>query len=171
VGKLCDISEFLDLETEHLRLWSIHPKYLDAAGLVALWRESLLAQKILKGKTKGFKNHPQLKRFKMHPYPQRVIANYLLEIWTESKKRGYNFNRRKIGRLNTTKKMSVTSGQLRYEFNWLCDKLKRRDPGRCKKLRSVKKIECHSAFKTTEGEMEDWERGKLTLGQKTQTDF
>ena len=154
-----------------MRLWSIHPKYLDAIGLVALWRESLLAQKILRGKTKGFKNHPQLKRFKTHPYPQRVIADYLLEIWEESKKRGYNFNKRKIGRRNTRKKMSVTSGQLRWEFDWLCDKLKKRDPRRYEELQRVKKIQCHPAFKVTEGEMEDWERGKLTLGQEAQTDF
>ncbi|WP_368086417.1 pyrimidine dimer DNA glycosylase/endonuclease V [Nitrosomonas sp. Nm34] len=26
-----------------MRLWSIHPKYLDAKGLLALWREGLQA--------------------------------------------------------------------------------------------------------------------------------
>ena len=41
-----------------MKLWSIHPKYLDAKGLVALWREALLAQKVLDGKTEGYKNHP-----------------------------------------------------------------------------------------------------------------
>jgi hypothetical protein len=29
------------------RIWSLHPKYLDARGLVALWREGLLAQAVL----------------------------------------------------------------------------------------------------------------------------
>ena len=43
-----------------MRLWSLHPKYLDKLGLLGLWRESLLAQKVLLGKTKGYKNHPQL---------------------------------------------------------------------------------------------------------------
>ncbi len=46
-----------------MRLWSLHPKYLDRQGLLAVWREGLLAQKVLQGKTKGYKNHPQLKRF------------------------------------------------------------------------------------------------------------
>lgn len=33
-----------------MRLWSIHPCYLDSKGLIALWRESLLAQAcLLKG--------------------------------------------------------------------------------------------------------------------------
>ncbi|HEU5178767.1 MAG TPA: pyrimidine dimer DNA glycosylase/endonuclease V, partial [Burkholderiales bacterium] len=32
-----------------MRLWSLHPKYLDARGLVALWREALLAQAVLRG--------------------------------------------------------------------------------------------------------------------------
>jgi len=30
-----------------MRLWSIHPKYLDRQGLLAVWRESLLAQSVL----------------------------------------------------------------------------------------------------------------------------
>jgi hypothetical protein len=139
-----------------LRLWSIHPKYLDAVGLVALWRESLLGQKILKGETKGYKNHPQLKRFRTHPYPFRAMASYLVGIWEESRRRGYNFDKRKIGIVNKTKRIPVTPGQLRYEFNWLCDKLKRRDPDRCKELGSVKEIECHPAFEIREGEMENW---------------
>jgi len=66
-----------------MRLWSIHPEYLDKAGIVSLWRESLLAQKVLHGKTKGYKNHPQLKRFRNHSNPQKAIANYLIEIWRE----------------------------------------------------------------------------------------
>lgn len=59
-----------------MRLWIIHPKYLDSVGLVAVWRETLSAQKALKGKTKGIANHPQLKRFKNHPYPERAIFGW-----------------------------------------------------------------------------------------------
>ena len=47
-----------------MRLWSVHPKYLDSKGLVALWREALLAKQVLEGGTKGYRNHPQLDRFK-----------------------------------------------------------------------------------------------------------
>jgi len=38
----------LGVEREHMRLWTIHPKYLDRQGLLALWREALLAQKVLR---------------------------------------------------------------------------------------------------------------------------
>lgn len=146
-----------------MRLWSIHPKYLDAVGLVALWREALLSQKVLKRETKGFKNHPQLKRFRMHTYPQRAIANYLMEIWEESKRRGYNFDKRKIGTKNTTEKIPVTRGQIRYEFHWLCDKLKSRKPHRYQELLSVKEIEPHPTFEVVEGEIEEWERIQLNV--------
>jgi len=148
-----------------LRLWSIHPKYLDVVGLVALWRESLLAQKVLKEETEGYKNHPQLKRFRMHTHPQRAIANYLMSIWDESKSRGYHFDKGKIGEKDTTKKIPVTQGQLRYEFSRLCDKLKRRDPHRYQQLQSVKEIDCHPSFKIIEGETEDWEKTKSALAK------
>ena len=32
-----------------MRLWSLHPCYLDPAGLVAVWREGLLARAVLRG--------------------------------------------------------------------------------------------------------------------------
>ena len=37
-----------------MRLWTLHPKYLDPQGLVALWREALLARAVLQGKTRGY---------------------------------------------------------------------------------------------------------------------
>lgn len=64
-----------------MRLWSIHPKYLDRIGLIALWREAILAQKVLKGETKGYRHHPQLIRFKSHCDPEGAIGKYLLEVW------------------------------------------------------------------------------------------
>lgn len=38
-----------------MRLWTLHPKYLDPKGLVALWRETLLAQRVLAGRTRGYR--------------------------------------------------------------------------------------------------------------------
>jgi hypothetical protein len=137
-------------------LWSIHPKYLDAAGLVALWRESLLAQKVLKGETQGYKNHPQLKRFRNHSHPQRAIANYLIEVWEESRRRKYNFDKRKLGRRSKTEKIPVTRGQLRYEFELIRNRLKRRDPRGYRDLLSIREIECHPLFRVMEGQVEDW---------------
>jgi len=79
-----------------MRLWSIHPKYLDTKGLVAVWREALLAKNVLKNKTKSYKNHPQLKRFKNKPIT--IINSYLKTIYDEAKNRNYNFNKNKVGK-------------------------------------------------------------------------
>lgn len=80
-----------------MRLWSIDFSYLDAKGLVALWRESLLAKHVILGLTKGYKNHPQLDRFYAHETPQMTISAYLDEIWREATVRGYKFDRTKVG--------------------------------------------------------------------------
>ena len=79
-----------------MRLWTIHPEYLDTRGLVALWRESLLAQKVLANKTKGYRHHPQLERFKKHPEPLAAMGFYLYRILAESRRRGYHFDIDKI---------------------------------------------------------------------------
>ena len=141
-----------------MRLWSIHPKYLDGKGLVALWRESLLAQKVLQGKTKGYRNHPQLRRFRAHPDPEGAIGKYLMEIWKESDMRGYNFNKEKIGEVSLKEKIPVTRGQLLFELNWLCTKVNIRNSRKYQELICVKEIECHPFFEIIEGEIEDWEK-------------
>ena len=74
-----------------MRIWSLHPKYLDAKGLVALWRETLLAKNVLEGKTKGYKNHPQLDRFKTAQEPINAINFYLKAVWLEAVARNYSF--------------------------------------------------------------------------------
>jgi hypothetical protein len=146
------------VEAQSLRLWSIHPKYLDRAGLAALWRESLLAQKVLKGETKGYVNHPQILRFKDHPYPLIAISRYLLEVWKESRKRGYDFDCEKIGKAGKIKKIKVTEGQLRYEFNLLRGKLKKRDSRKHKEILFIRGIESHPLFRIIKGRIESWER-------------
>lgn len=79
-----------------MRIWSLHPKYLDQKGLIALWRETLLAQKVLQNQTKGYRNHPQLLRFKQTKNPLQAISNYLHIVWQESQNRNYKFNQSKI---------------------------------------------------------------------------
>ena len=144
-----------------MRLWSIHPKYLDRAGILALWRESLLARKVLQGKSKGYKNHSQLRRFRNCLHPEKAIANYLFEIWKESSRRGYNFDRKKIGIVKRIAKIAVTSDQIRYEFEWLSDKLKSRNPLKYKEITKVKKVEPHALFKIKKGQVEGWEKIKI----------
>lgn len=143
-----------------MRLWSLHPRYLDTQGLLALWREALLAQKVLIGGTVGYKNHPQLERFKKHSCPRKAIASYLLAVWEEAERRGYRFNLKKIGAGRTGKKIRVTRGQLQYEFKWLCEKLKRRSPGQYCLLVSEKKVKAHPFFMPVKGPVEKWERAQ-----------
>ena len=105
-----------------MRLWSIHPKYLDSRGLVALWRETLLAKNVLAGKTKGYTKHPQLLRFKEAEDPMIAINSYLLDVYNESLERGYNFNPEKFDQFNKQLLIPVSSGQIEYEFRLLLHK-------------------------------------------------
>jgi hypothetical protein len=139
-------------------LWSIHPKYLDRAGLLAVWREALLAEKVLEGKTRGHTNHPQLIRFKSHPLPEEAIANYLLGIWEESKRRSYSFDRKKIAKKGRVDRIPVTRGQLKNEFRLLQERLKGRAPRVAQELACVREIESHPLFESVEGTIEEWEK-------------
>src|SRR5690349_19296337 len=107
-----------------MRLWTLHPKYLDTKGLVALWREALLAQKVLRGKTKGYRHHPQLIRFKAHQKPATALAAYLREVHREARRRGYAFDSSKIAPGRLAAQIMETDGQLLYEWRHLCRKLK-----------------------------------------------
>lgn len=140
-----------------MRLWSISPKYLDAKGLVALWREALLAKKVLQGKTKGYRNHPQLLRFKNSFAPLKYINTYLFFIYLEAKKRGYRFDKTKC-KYYPLKKLKITSGQIKYEFFHLLKKLKKRDLLLYKKVYNTKKIKANKLFKIVKGKIELWER-------------
>lgn len=140
-----------------MRLWSLHPELLDVKGLVALWREGLLAQKVLSGKTKGYKNHPQLNRFKDTPNPLGAIATYLRHVVDEAERRGYNFDRSKIVNRRFMGQLPVNSGQLDYEFQHLLVKLKTRAPERYEEISATAKVKLHPLFKKVRGGIEDWE--------------
>ena len=142
-----------------MRLWTLHPKYLDRIGLVAVWREGLLAQTVLQGKTKGYKNHPQLNRFKTHPEPLHAIANYLLGVYQEAKVREYNFNLAKINPDTVAQPIQTTSGQLSFELNHLLGKLRKRSQKEYENLVGLKKKDPHPLFKVVMGKIEDWEKG------------
>src|SRR5579859_2065269 len=115
-----------------MRLWTIHPRYLDAKGLVALWREGLLAQKVLQGLTKGYRHHPQLLRFRKVSKPAAAVADYLRVVLAESRRRGYSFNAAKISAAKFRGRIRETDGQLAYEWRHLLRKLRVRDPERYK---------------------------------------
>lgn len=140
-----------------MRLWSLHPEYLDAKGLVALWREALLAKHVLEGKTKGYKFHPQLDRFKNTNDPVAAIHTYLSVIHAEAIARGYVFDKSKFKKIRYVEKMTVQIGQIAYEKKHLLLKLKVRDPQQYQKIRKRKEILPHPLFDIIPGPVEPWE--------------
>ena len=143
-----------------MRLWTLHPKYLDRQGLVAVWREGLLAQAVLQGATKGYKNHPQLHRFKIHHKPLQAIACYLHELSEEAKLRGYKFDASKIDLFENPELIKTTTGQLEFEFIHLLKKLEKRSKEDYDRLVKMNRIDPHRLFHIIPGEIESWERVK-----------
>jgi len=140
-----------------MRLWSLHPKLLDTKGLVACWRESLLAQAVLLGFTKGYTNHSQLIRFKETEDPLGYLGSYLLTICNEALKRNYNFDSEKITKINFFSHIPVTNKQIEFEFNHLQKKLITRDNEKYLE-NQVLSILVNPIFKQHDGEIESWER-------------
>lgn len=141
-----------------MRLWSLHPKYLDSRGLVAVWREALLAQKVLRGHTVGYRHHPQLERFRAHSAPLTAMSLYLESVYTEALTRGYAFDRRKFKATRKRVLIPVSRGQLRYEWTHLRAKLLRRSPATLKKWARASMPDAHPLFRIRGGRVEVWER-------------
>ena len=145
-----------------MRLWSLGAACLDPKGLVAAWREALLAQKVLEGGTKGYRSHPQLERFRAGPDGQRLLALFLAELEAEARRRGYAFDREKIHGLvaggRKPGRIRVTEGQLRYEYELLKAKLELRDRAWHHKLPPYVEVGAAGVFEVVPGPIEPWER-------------
>lgn len=141
-----------------MRLWSLHPKYLDPQGMVALWREALLAKAVLRGETRGYTRHPQLDRFKAHSYPRLAINAYLLPIHAEATRRGYAFDRSKIGPVRKVEPILVSTGQLAFEWQHLREKLSVRSPDVLARWGELLAPEPHPLFRQRPGPIAVWER-------------
>jgi hypothetical protein len=141
-----------------MRLWTIHPQYLDPRGLVALWREALLAQKVLKGRTTGYRHHPQLVRFQAHSEPLAAIAAFLAGIAEEARRRGYHFDASKISRRRFNGRILETRGQLLYEWKHLKTKLRARAPLLARQYRDITTPEPHPLFRIVPGGVKEWEK-------------
>jgi len=141
-----------------MRIWTLHPKYLDAKGLVALWSEGLLARRVLQGRTRGYRHHPQLARFCSHPKPVVAIDSYLAAIYTEACCRGYAFDGTKIGRRRIAQLIPETTGQLAYEWDHFLSKLTVRDPKRHRALQGIGTPAAHPCFRIVRGGVRRWER-------------
>lgn len=140
-----------------MRLWSLHPSYLDPAGLVACWREALLAQKVLAGETKGYRQHPQLERFKRCADPLIAIGAYLSGLAEEADRRGYRFDKTKIICLGNAPPIVVSTGQLCFESAHLLRKQQQRAPLWAARLANKEATIAHPLFRTVQGEIERWE--------------
>ncbi len=140
-----------------MRLWSLHPRYLDARGLVALWREGLLAQKVLAGMTRGYRHHPQLLRFREHADAPGAIAAYLNAVLREAERRGYRFDAAEIACGATGARIPVTQGQMEYEWEHLRAKLRKRNQAAYQRIRSVQEPDPHPLFVVVAGDIESWE--------------
>lgn len=140
-----------------MRLWTLHPKYLDAKGLVALWREALLAQKVLQGKTTGYRHHPQLARFKEQENPVAALAAYLKAVYIEATRRGFVFDGSKIALEHSALRIDETNGQLLYEWKHLRRKLRRRAPDMLTSHQDISAPDPHPIFRIITGEIREWE--------------
>lgn len=146
-----------------MRLWSLAPDYLDRQGLTACWREALLAQAVLAGRTKGYRNHPQLVRFRATPDPLAAVGAYLAAVADEATDRGYSYDRGRIldapgdGR-PPVPRIPVTDGQLEVERAHLLAKLRVRTPERAGALAATDAVRTHPLFTTVPGPRADWER-------------
>jgi hypothetical protein len=141
-------------------LWTIHPRYLDAKGLVALWREALLARSVLTGQTRGYRHHPQLLRFRTAPDPLAAINTYLIGVADEARVRGYDFDRRKIRGRRTHPKIAETRGQLLTEWYHLLGKLEDRSPDLARLWQAVPQPSAHALFSLVDGPVREWEKAE-----------
>lgn len=142
-----------------MRIWSLHPRHLDRAGLVACWRETLLAQAVLAGRTRGYRNHPQLERFRAQPDPLAAVGSYLVGLQAEATARTYRFDASRINESADLRGLiEVTDGQLAFERDHLLAKLRVRSPDDAKRL-EASHLEAHPLLTVVSGSVASWERG------------
>ena len=141
-----------------MRLWTVHPRYLDVKGLTAVWREGLLARAVLLGKTRGYRNHPQLIRFRALADPVAGLDAYLAEVLAESRKRGYKYDGSKIDPSARCALMEETAGQLDYEWSHLLGKLAARAPDLHQSFAAIARPDPHPLFVIVDGPVREWEK-------------
>lgn len=151
-----------------MRIWTLHPRYLDRQGLLALWREGLLAQAVLLGKTKGYVHHPQLNRFRALRSPVAGIASYLRSVYEESTQRGYDFDSSRIESNRVRRRIPETRGQLEYEWSLLKSKLTGRSPEQVRRIGKITRPRPHPLFEIIPGEVRDWEKRQWFRAKRRQ---
>jgi len=136
---------------------------LDRVGLVACWREALLAQAVLAGRTRGYRTHPQLQRFREHADPVGAVGSYLVGLSAEAVARGYRFDTTRILRPSDAPGIiEVTDGQLEFEWRHLGAKLDQRSPTETARWRNDMPAP-HPIFTVKPGPIASWERVSPSL--------
>ena len=148
-----------------MRLWSLHPRLLDRRALVALWREGLLAQAVLRGQTRGYRHHPQLNRFHDSSAPVAAIVAYLQAVHVEATRRGYSFDARKLARARVrSAPLEVSRDQLGFEWRHLRAKVRRRDAEWWRGMQHASLL-AHPLFRVVDGPVATWERGVTAIAR------
>lgn len=142
-----------------MRIWSVHPRHLDRQALIACWRETLLAQKVRVGETRGYTRHPQLERFQAQADPIASVGVYLEALADEADARGYRFDRTRIRVAGAeVPQIDVTEGQLALEWRHLGTKLAARSPEVLARWQNLAAPDSHPLFRVTPGPVASWER-------------
>ena len=162
----------MNMEDRAVRIWSLQTRYLDRQGLTACWREGLLAQAVLAGRTRGYRQHSQLERFRAQPDPVAAVGAYLEAVAREAADRGYRFDVTRIDRTGppagtapagaAVPRIPVTEGQVAHEWAHLAAKLAARSPQRAAAQAGVTNPDVHPLFVVVPGPAAPWERGTFT---------
>ena len=110
------------------------------------------------GGTRGYRNHPQLERFRATTSPSTSIGDYLHHVADEADRRGYRFDRSKLGPRPAATRLEVTTGQVAFEREHLKRKLDTRDAERSSALPEAHAIQSHPMFTIVDGPISEWER-------------
>lgn len=127
-----------------MHLWAIHPKYMDKHSLIASWREGLRLQKALaENQTAG----EMPSRLKGRGNPLRDIGSYLSFMASEGARQGVKLNHEKIICPNFDNGfMQVRPEEVKFEAEFLKQKLRRRDQSKYQELSKAGKVEANPIF-------------------------
>ena len=116
----------------------------------------MLAQKVLAGKTRGYRHHPQLIRFQSQSRPLDSIGAFLRGLLDEAHRRGYRFDATKILSTKPVRRLAETEGQLLFEWEHLRSKLRVRSPLIFRHHQTIPRPEPHPLFRLVPGGGRDW---------------
>lgn len=156
-----------------MRLWTIHPKYLDGKRLTSQWKEGIQMMHIWKeigenpepAKRLGYVSHPQVRRLSNLLVADSGLISLLLHqhltaVHEESVQRSYSFNKKLIDDLapdcKNAPKVYVTMGQVAYEFALMATK----NNEWSQKVAIDPYMLCNPIFQVVSGSIESWEKTK-----------